>query len=55
MTRKSMRTTATVGTALISLITLAACSNDAGSDAAGSANGAGNGGDDKLTIFATTG
>ena len=55
MTRKSMRTTATVGTALISLITLAACSNDAGSDAPGSANGAGNGGDDKLTIFATTG
>ncbi len=55
MNRKSIRTTATVGTALVSLLTLAACSDDAGSDAAGGANGAGNGGDDKLTIFATTG
>lgn len=53
MTRKSIRTAATIGTALACLGGLAACSNDSDSNASGT-NGS-NGADEQLTIFATTG
>ena len=53
MTRKSIRTAATIGTALACLGGLAACSNDSDSNA--SATNGSNGADEQLTIFATTG